>query len=273
MRHILLLLLVVGVPFQCLGRSFEEGLDFYCQGSYDKADEVFSELLRDDSLKSDVLLDIAAFYKERGDYNRSIALFEEIISTSNNKALHRKIFPFLGELYYLKGDEEAAFKIFTTIERSKNADWRTSLYLGLLYEDQRKVSQAIKYYKRTLKEKESSLASYELAKLLYAGKKFREAIKYFQRTIAIDPSIRMAYYYLSLCLYKSREYEEAYKTLAKAVNFYPQNTTLKNTLASVKKKLGEEYFLKIKEDKEKKRERIKLSPYQPRRGDIPMIKV
>ena len=209
-------------------------------------------------------LNIAASFKESGDYRKAKEVLGKIDISGNNIVILR----YLARLNYLQGDNKKALEIL----RSLKEDWITLLYSGLIYEDIADESAAIRSYLGSLRLKSNSIALLRLGKIYRKNNNYQKAIDYFLKLINLDPSIRFAYYYLGECYYKIGRYEDAYGYLSKAANFYPGYSPLKSQLGIVKKKLGDDFFIAAKEKKEKKRKEVKLKAYDFER-DIPLVKV
>ena len=208
--------------------------------------------------------DVATLFKDNGEYNKAIEVLEAVEDKTDPDFKQ-----YLGKLYYLAGDSKKAKKL---LEDIKDKDWISYLYLGLVYEDLGNIPRAIGYYRRSIKEKENSIALYRAAKLYYNLKNYPKAEKYFIDLINLDPSIRLSYYYLGDALYNRRKYELAYYYLTKAVNFYPTLTPAKELFNDTKEKLGKDYFTSRKKKKEEKRGRVRLKPYIPEK-DAPFVRV
>ncbi len=210
-------------------------------------------------------LDIAAFFKESGEYEKAKGVLETT-GTLNRDIRSSRL---LGRLDYLSGNSKQALEI---LDRDGKNNWLDSLYLGLACEDLGRVRAAIKYYKHSLRFRKTSVALFRLGKIHRQRREYRTAIRYFLALIDWDPSIRPAYYYLGQCFYNQSRHEKAYKYLAKAIRFYPENTEMNTLLGKVKNKLGRSFFQAKRAKVEKERRRVKLPYYIPQEG-IPSIRV
>ncbi|UCG34991.1 MAG: SpoIID/LytB domain-containing protein [Candidatus Omnitrophota bacterium] len=210
-------------------------------------------------------LNIALLFKEAAEYERAI----EVLERARAQGFDERQDKHLAILYYLAGKSQKALNV---LDRMPQKDWLAFLYLGLIYEDLGKTNKAKDAYLKTLELKNNSIALYRLAKIHYNKKSYRKAKQFFSQLIKLDPSIRLAYYYLGECFLKESDFERSYHYFSKAIKFYPQNRQLQKKLAISKKKLGKRFFAKRKKSKEKERKEVKLSAYIREEG-IPMVRV
>ncbi|MCF7917228.1 MAG: SpoIID/LytB domain-containing protein [Candidatus Omnitrophica bacterium] len=186
---------------------------------------------------------------------------------SQNKLSSEKDCFNSAKLFYLTGENKKAYqKLNELLDKS----WVDHLYLGLINEELGQMDLAIEAYKKSLSLEKNSIGLFRLAKIYRVQKKYNKAAAFFKKLINYDSSIRVAYYYLGQCLRKINKNEEAYKYIAKAFNFYPDRIKVKDELIAVKKRLGEDFFVKRKKLEAEKRKKVKLSPYQRQEG-IPYV--
>jgi SpoIID/LytB domain protein len=252
--------------------SYREAVSLYQRGQYREAEEVYLSLIEENPRKVIYYLDLASLYKEQGAYQAAIEILKKSFLFNEDKDIPRQASKFLGTLYYLKGEPEQALGIFKKTAKGTK-DWEAYLYLGLTYEDLGRLSLAEKYYLESIKYKKTSLATYRLAKIYYETKRYKKAALYFRKTIEIDPSIRLAYYYLGESLFRDKDYQSAYRFLSRVINFYPRAEIIKNRLELTKKKLGRDFFLERRSLIEKKRKEIKLASYKKVATGIKQVRV
>jgi len=213
----------------------------------------------------DDYLDLAALFKELGEYEKAGCVLANVKAYSSDARIRE----YLGKLQFLTGHPEEALVIFN---RLKEKNWLKFLYLGLIYEDLGRLDEATNNYLKSLELKKNSIAFFRLGKIHRRTKQYKQAVKFFSSLISLDSSIRLAYCYLGECLYESGRYEPAYKFLAKAANFYPENKIINEELLAVKDKLGSDFFAAQRKKIKKKRETVKISSYQPEEN-IPLVRV
>ncbi len=233
----------------------------YRQGDFERALSVYLRYFQKTPQPEKFYLDMASLYKEMGRYQDAIGVLEYYLDAGggeNREDPSIETWRFLGELYYLIGDEQRALSLFNWLSTSGENRGETFFYLGLIHEALGDSSVSIQYYKRAFKIDPSAAISYRLAKYLYREGDWAGAIRYFLKTIRLDSSIRPAYYFLSDCLLRRNDYEQAYRYLPKAISFYPQDKALKKKLRMVKKKLGDDFFAKRKKDQETERKEVAL---------------
>jgi len=231
-----------------------------------------------DKLKRDggdllTCLDLAALYKEQGLYKRAIEVLNQGLDSAGSRQEKDTVRFFLAEIFFLQGENDLALEILRKKFSGRDKDWLLPLYRGLSHEAKHNLFLAEKNYRQSLDRKKNSIALYRLAKIYYSRRKFKSAARYFKETIDFDSSIRTAYVYLGQALLKSGDNEQAYKYLAKALNFYPQQQQVKADLAKVKKKLGKKFFAVKKKSLDKKRKEKKFGPYTPALKEVPLVKV
>ncbi len=162
--------------------------------------------------------------------------------------------------------------VFFSCAALKDKSSNDLIYSGLAYEESGEIDSAIKSYTRSLEVGENSIALFRLGKIYRKERQYQKAIDCFQRLIEFDSSVRLAYYYLSDCFLKQKQYERAYQYLSKAINFYPKSQKVKAALAGVKKALGRDFFISKKKLIDEQRKKIKLTSYFPKK-EFPQVSV
>jgi len=220
------------------------------------------------SQKDEVLkgyLDAAALFKESFEYDKAENILKKAIAYDKNSQVSR----YLARINFLNANPKKALELFKGI---KNKIWLDHLYLGLIYEELGDTEKAVFNYEESLHTKPTSIALFRLGKINFKSREYLKAAEYFQSTIELDASFRIAYYYLGLVLYKLVDFEESYKYLSKAVNFYPKNEKVLEDLRLTKEALGEGFFAQREKEKETRRKAIRPKSYLPKTG-LPMVRV
>ena len=256
--RVILLLIFCILPQYLVSFSSQDAERFYSKGEYSKAKDLYQEVLTKNPKNKLIYLELAFLYKELGDYKNTIHYLKEYLRFNNSNEIRL----LLIETLYLYGEPEAALK---TIKGLKTGyyNWRLYLYLGLIYEELGKDSQAIDYYQKSLRHQKNTISLYRLGKIFYHQKKYFQAVKFFKELIAFEPSIRLASYYLGSSYLKDKNLVSAYKHLDKAGNFYPHNKRINRDLVLAKKGLGKDYFIEKTKQLLERREKIKLASYKP----------
>ena len=210
-------------------------------------------------------LDTAILFKESGEYARAL----DVLESAKDFGKHPQLLKYRAKLEFLTGHSNQSLDSFNSI---KDKDWRSFLYLGLIYEDLDKEALAIENYSKSLGSRVNTIAYFRLGKIYREKGDYKKSAKYFSDLIKFDPSVRLAYYYLGECLNESGNYQEAYKYLAKAVNFYPEAAVVQDKLKSVKQRLGEDFFVARNKKKEEKRKKVRLTTYIQEKN-IPVVRV
>lgn len=212
-------------------------------------------------------LDAATLFKESFQYQKAAEILSQSGVSDCCFVQH-----YLGRIYYLAGESKKAFKIFSAQNCRKN--WQDYLYLGLILEDLGRIEPSKEAYKNSLKLNQNSIAVFRLAKIYRSQKKYGQAAALFRKLIQLDSSQRLAYYYLGQCLSKLGQFKDAYRYLARSIKFYPHSLIVKNKLNQVRQSLGESFFIKQRELREKERRRKKAGLFAYRKDkESPLVKV
>ena len=238
-------------------------LSFFITGLVNSEDNVKADKQR--KIKINNYLDLGLLFKESGEYDKAIDLLEQGTVISKDERLIKS----LGKLSYLNGQPEKAYDFFKNI---KNKDWISFLYLGLIQEELGKRQTAVKFYLKSIELHKNSIAFFRLGKIYRYQKNYEQAIDMFSNVLKLDPSVRLANYYLGECLYKVKKIEKAYNYLTKTKGFYPDNKFLNKEIKKVKKELGEDYFKKITDKKEIQRKEVEVPSYIEE-IDLPRVRV
>ncbi|MDD5195602.1 MAG: SpoIID/LytB domain-containing protein [Candidatus Omnitrophica bacterium] len=212
------------------------------------------------------VLNEAAALKENFRYGEAIRILEDFSANADNDIRVQK---YLAKLYYLSAKPIPAYKI---LKKIKNKDWECFLYLGLIFEGLDKKEIAADSYLKSLEMRKNSIALYRLGKIYYQLHQYGEAVRFFSQCLDNDPSIRLANYYLGDCLFRIKDFKEAYSYAARGINFYPDNEKMKKQLLEVKGRLGEGFFAQMRRIIERTRRTVNFIFYK-RAQNSPLLKV
>ncbi|MCK5289181.1 MAG: SpoIID/LytB domain-containing protein, partial [Candidatus Omnitrophica bacterium] len=204
-------------------------------------------------------------FKESGEYDKAIDILEQETVISKDERLMK----YLGKLSYLNGQPEKAYGFLNSIQ---NKDWICFLYLGLIQEELGDKNDAIKCYLKSIKLYKNSIAFFRLGKIYRYQENYDQAVDAFFNVLDLDPSIRLANYYLGECLSKIKNTEKAYKYLVKAKSFYSANKFLNKKVKILKNELGEDYFKKLTDKKEVQRKEVRIPSYKEEVG-VPLVRI
>ncbi|MCK4917932.1 MAG: SpoIID/LytB domain-containing protein [Candidatus Omnitrophica bacterium] len=210
-------------------------------------------------------LDLGVVFKESGEYDKAIDILEQETVISKDERLMK----YLGKLSYLNGQPEKAYGFLNSIQ---NKDWICFLYLGLIQEELGDKNAAVKCYLKSIKLYKNSIAFFRLGKIYRYQENYDQAVDAFFNVLDLDPSIRLANYYLGECLSKIKNTEKAYKYLVKAKSFYSANKFLNKKVKILKNELGEDYFKKLTDKKEVQRKEVRIPSYKEEVG-VPLVRV
>ncbi|MDD5069966.1 MAG: SpoIID/LytB domain-containing protein [Candidatus Omnitrophica bacterium] len=208
---------------------------------------------------SNEALDLAVLLKDNADYDKSAALCDALTLNSANRFETL----FAARIYYLNNQPKKADEL---LKKSSYKGWIEYLYLGLIAEDLNQTDRALSYYNQSKNLFPNSISLYRLSKICYHNKDYKQASIYLRDLIRIDPSYKIAYYYLGLSFIKLSDFPNAYLNLSKAKNFYPQSQGVIDALQLSKLKLGEEFFRKKEEKVLSDRKKIPFPRYKSLKG-------
>ena len=91
--------------------SYEDAVCLYRENDPDALD-AYEQILRQGTKNEAVYLDCAVLYKEQGRYHDAIRVVKELLFLSMGEEMKTEATFFMGELYYLQGEEKHALSLF-----------------------------------------------------------------------------------------------------------------------------------------------------------------
>lgn len=190
-------------------------------GDIDAIKEISESL---DEQDDSVLYEIACAYKNNNDITKAIELLEkgyEINKKNPNIVLS------LAKIYYEKGDYQKSQELFEELE-DFNPTAEVLNYLGLFKLNNNDYTKAVNYFSAA-EEKDSKNPEYafNLASAHFLNGWFDEALKYFNRAICLEPDNVAYHYSIAYLYYQKKLYEKAMQELDfvkdKAKGYEPAN--------------------------------------------------
>jgi len=263
------------------------GMIYYDQGNYQEAIKTFHESmnifteLNDKHGISMTLHRMSMIYSDQGDFQQASDRLQECLNLSENLSDEEGIgnsLHHLGNIYYLQGNYPHAFELYRqSLEISKKMEdsWGIANSLGqigMIYLRQGNYQEAFKIFHeclcifRKLENKQGiAVTLHNLGNLFYLHQKYPEASELFSQSLDLakelgDRSgIANSIGQLGLIKEACQDLEGALKDYLKALSIFeelkdPNRETVKNSLAGLRDKMGEEAFKKALKDFERSNE-------------------
>jgi tetratricopeptide (TPR) repeat protein len=155
-------------------QTLEEGNAFFNDGKYDTALTMYEEFLAKNPGAYQVLLNIGDCYREKGEYDKAIEKYNQLV-------------------------EQAA----GDVTMGKNLSAKGLAAIGLCFMKQGKLAESQDYFKKSIEmAPQDENLPYNVAEIYFSNQQIDEAIRYFDMAIQIkpdwpDPYLRLAYAYLN----------------------------------------------------------------------------
>ncbi len=188
----------------------EKGSQLYKDGKYDEAIAAFQEFKAKNPKAYQVDLNIADCYREKGEFERAVELYNAVIAQSAADAAIGK---------------EMAAKALAGIGNS--------------YLKQEKIAEAQEFFKKSIESSpKDELLAYNVGEIYFSNQNQDEALKYFQLAASIkpewpDPQMKIGYVYLN-----KGDTANAILAFEKFLTLEPEGeraALVKNILAAIKK--------------------------------------
>ncbi|MBE3109609.1 MAG: tetratricopeptide repeat protein [Acidobacteria bacterium] len=155
-------------------QTLEEGNAFFKDGKYDTALTMYEEFLAKNPGAYQVLLNIGDCYREKGEYDKAIEKYNQLVQQA-------------------AGD----------VAMGKNLSAKGLAAIGLCLMKQGKLAESQDYFKKSIEmAPQDENLPYNVAEIYFSSQNIDEAIRYFEMAIQIkpdwpDPYFRLAYAYLN----------------------------------------------------------------------------
>ncbi len=173
---------------------FQLGQAYSWSGDVPKAIRCYQKTLEQNPNHVHAYFALAMAYGTLGDTERAIALYQNIITLKPDFA---NAYHNLGCLLFGKNDYAGALKAWEqALNYNQDEDYQFSIYnnIGQVFAAQGKISDAIKYYYKSIELKaDFSLAYSNLGKICQQQNQHETAVYCFEKVIELEPNNQFAY--------------------------------------------------------------------------------
>jgi Tfp pilus assembly protein PilF len=149
------------------------------------------------------LFNTARTFIKSGDYSNAVLVLNQAIQADPNNLEYRQQ---LAYAYYLRQDNDQAFKIIHELLERDDADQLTYQIAGDIYQARTDYNGADKLYRKGIKKFPESGELYnDLGNLLYKEKKYQDALRLWVNGIRVDPAFADNYYNAARTYYYSKD--------------------------------------------------------------------
>ena len=191
-------------------QTLEEGNAFFKDGKYDTALMMYDEFLSKNPGAYQVLLNIGDCYREKGEYDKAIEKYGQLV-------------------------EQAA----GDLTMGKNLSAKGLAAIGLCFMKQGKLAEAQDYFKRSIEmAPQDENLPYNVAEIYFSSQNIDEAIRYFEIAIQIKPDWPDPYYRVALGYLNKGDNAKAAENLEKFIKLEPEterSAQAKAILEAIKK--------------------------------------
>ncbi len=215
--------------------------DLYYQGDYEGSIAKYQEVIAREE-NEEAYINLAVIYKEMGNYELAVNKYRRLL-------LNKEDFKFrlgLGVSLYNLGDfNQAKEELSKVVKAKESKDYilrEANYYLGLIFCQLGDYQRAEKYLNHALEYNQFALGFYQLGQIKFANKKYQEAIKYYKKALQVDGSLigikkRLGFAYLNL-----EQIKEGIEYLKMASYEEKNDLLIQNKLAELEEEYPE-YFI------------------------------
>ena len=214
-----------------INQIYKDAIEQYKSKNYDKAIELFNEVLKQDDKNIDAYANIAVMYKNKKDYKHSFEYLNKAIKLNpRNENLHSNMGNLLKEIKNYKG----ALGAYSNAVKLNPKNPNNYNNLGILYEKMNDSNKAISAYKQAVKvDGNFSKAINNIGVILYKQKKYQEAVDVFSIALKVDKDYHEIHSNKGACLNKLKKYDEAIEELNLAIKYMPKHGGAYTNLGNV----------------------------------------
>lgn len=209
-----------------------EGIGYFQQKEYDKAQKVLEEALEYHNvfgwnLSQDIRYYLAESYFQQEQYKKALEVYREIEKYEKSSSY---VLCYEGACYARLEKTEEAEELFEKAIALGNDEGYH--YLSKMYYDLGEYEKAISYEKKFMEVREPNGSSYHiLAKSYSKAKKFKEAIRAIEKGIQLDDQQKQALLFEEIIIYEEkRDFATAYEKCLNYVSEYPEDEQAKQEL-------------------------------------------
>jgi len=190
----------------------------------DKAMLLIDKALKIDPNNVSILSSLSDIYVMKGDRKSAIATLEKVLSIEKNR---ENVPMVLANLYFQEKEFQKAATLLEEYIKVKPENFLAHIYLGRVYEELGKNSEAAKEYEAALKEREEDEILITLDNLYDKLGEKEKSIEVLEKFLSRNPDYpkvreRVALLYLSI-----NNYEKALDNYEHLLDQYPENKELK----------------------------------------------
>ena len=175
-------------------QTLEEGNAFFKDGKFDTALMMYEEFLAKNPGAYQILLNIGDCYREKGEYDKAIEKYNQLIEQS-------------------AGD--------VTMGKSLSAKGLAAI--GLCFMKQGKLAESQDYFKKSIEmAPQDENLPYNVAEIYFSSQNTDEAIRYFEMAIQIKPDWPDPYYRVALAYLNKGDNAKAAENLEKFIKLEPE---------------------------------------------------
>jgi tetratricopeptide (TPR) repeat protein len=213
------------------------GILYYQLRNYDSAIKYIKKVLELNPTAADAFYNLGNVYKDSGHLNEAINYFQKSLELNpQNADAHNN----QGIIYKDKGQIDEAITSFQKAIQL-NPDHVIAYYnLGGIYKDKKQFDDAISCYEKVLGLNPDIIAVYfNLGVIFQEKKQFDDAIPYYQKAIQLNPDFVEAYFNLGNILKEKGQIDDAIAYFQKAIKLNPNFAETYNNLAAVLQDKGQ----------------------------------
>ncbi len=200
------------------------------------------------SLRIEELLQKGKEYFNRGEYKKSLMMFNEIVEVGNvEKRTLAETYFHLANIFHLKGEIGKAIKAFNKVLNLEPSHTDASISLSVLYNDIGRYDEAKKIFEKANERVKTGSATlgnvedqhinkkfsnkhYELAEMYMTYQRFDEALFEYNKSIKLDPTNLEARLKIAKVYAKKNFLNKALDELKKLKNEFPSYLPARNAL-------------------------------------------
>ncbi len=158
----------------------------------------------------------ALSHHSKGNWNKAQEIYQHLLKEDpNNYAVLQNYGPLLAQLREYK----LAKGVFQKCLKLKPKDSLMLYNYGKFFHDQKIYEKAIEYYNKSFDiNPKNAMSKYNIGNIYFVQKKFNSAIEYYKKATEVDPSHFFAYNNIALSLKKLGKFDEALKFYKKAID-------------------------------------------------------
>ena len=158
----------------------------------------------------------ALSHHSKGNWNKAQEIYQHLLKEDpNNYAVLQNYGPLLAQLREYK----LAKNVFQKCLKIKPNDFLLLYNYGKFFHDQKIYEKAIEYYNKSFENNpKNAMSQYNIGNIYFIQKKYQNAIERFKKAVSINPSHYLAYNNIGITFKKLGKFKEALKFYKKAID-------------------------------------------------------